>query len=143
MIRITRCWLLAALGLLANGCGDPDEAAREDIKLSEDALELLRYVPADTPYLMAALEPMPKNVMAKLEPAIDSILPLYGEMLASLYRQLESESTPAELSAEDRARAEAVLDEIVSILSVDGLDHVESHRVRDAAQEAQKWLING
>ena len=57
--------LSAVLGLSLTACGQSDST--DTTEVSATANPLLSYVPADTPYLTANLEPLP-------EPVIDAYL---------------------------------------------------------------------
>jgi hypothetical protein len=41
---------------------------------SGNSADLLKYIPADTPYVIASTEPLPSKLAAKLEPTVDEIL---------------------------------------------------------------------
>jgi hypothetical protein len=72
-LRLTTIALLAMLTLGA--CGKHEESTVA--ATSAAASELLSYVPADTPYLFANLEPVPEDVIDKfltrLQPVLDSM----------------------------------------------------------------------
>ncbi|MEO0363968.1 MAG: hypothetical protein AAF265_00610 [Pseudomonadota bacterium] len=71
-MKSTRFTLLAAVAAAAVvACGG---------KPSSSANELLSYVPADTPYLFAALEPQPKALKNKFQPMIDMAIDQYSGM---------------------------------------------------------------
>lgn len=124
MINVLRYSLLVALLALGYGCSK-DKASDEQAAgggVAGDGAALLRYIPADTPYVGATLDPMPEDVIQALEPRIDKILRAYGEVLRSVVSDMQAKQGEDSVkSPEDRARIEAVLDELVSIMSVDGL----------------------
>ena len=78
---------------------------------------LLRYVPADTPYVFAMLDPLPDEVADKLEPQIDAILRSYGGMLKAI---MDTASVSAEGDGIPEVAAEA-LEEVRKLLSIEGL----------------------
>lgn len=85
---------------------------------SEDAFSgdegLLRFVPADSPYVFASGEPVDDKFLDALEPHIDEVLDAYRDLL----------TTVSETEAEGDAEAEAVsalLTELSPLFSVDGL----------------------
>jgi hypothetical protein len=65
MKPVARIAAAAALSLIAvSGTAD---AARK-------SKELLQYIPADTPYVMAFTKPLPDDLLDKIEPAVDETL---------------------------------------------------------------------
>ena len=83
--------------------------------------EILQYIPADTPYVMAFTKPFPDDLMDKIEPSVDKVLAAYQRMM----RYQMSEQLVALASQEDGAeRAEklqAVMDDVLGLMSVEGL----------------------
>lgn len=82
---------------------------------------LLKYVPADTPYIFAMLEPLPEEVADKLEPKIDAMLKSYQRVIRTIVQ------TSAEKSAESKddeglpEEALAALEEFAGLLTIEGL----------------------
>ncbi len=115
---IKTVFAICFLSLATVACTDAtDEGA------SAPALDpgLLRYVPADTPYVFAMLDPLPDDVADKLEPKIDAILTSYRGMLQAMV-----DTTSAHLSASaegDNIPEEAAeaLEELGRLLSIEGL----------------------
>ena len=72
-MRLTTLALVALLSLGACGKSEDPPAASPDTASNE----LLSYVPADTPYLFANLEPVPDEIidtyLARLQPVLDSM----------------------------------------------------------------------
>ena len=72
-MRLTTLALVALLSLAACGKSEDPPAATSDTASNE----LLAYVPADTPYLFANLEPVPDEIidtyLARLQPVLDSM----------------------------------------------------------------------
>ena len=100
--------VLATLALVVAGCGKKDAATP-----FTDTEGLLRYVPADTPYFLGTLKPMPDDFMDKMEPSIDEMLESYREVLEALGdADIDVEDESGEESAEQSARANAVLSEL-------------------------------
>ncbi len=77
---------------------------------------LLGFIPADTPYVFASLEPLPDDVMDKFEQQIDLVLPTYMSFLRSLISDKISQ-----VSDEERAKSDAIFDEIEALLTIEGL----------------------
>ncbi len=99
-------------------CGDSEEKSSVAIAA---AGSLLNYVPADSPYVFASLAPLPDDVMDKLEPKIDRILQSY-EILLQEFVVMASEKAKAEgKDDEDAQKAIAVMGELSSLMSVEGL----------------------
>lgn len=69
------------LSLLLGACGDKEEAAAPEMAASPAAASLMAYVPADTPYLAANLQPIPDNVIdAQFERAQPVLEELQGQV---------------------------------------------------------------
>ena len=87
-LRLTTLILVATLSLSACGKSD-DESAAVTAAASADS-KLLAYVPADTPYLAATLEPIPADVidsyLSRMQPVID----LLQEELSTTRARLEA-----------------------------------------------------
>jgi len=83
--------------------------------------ELLQYIPADTPYVMAFTKPLPDELMDKFEPSIDKMLAAYQRMMR--YRMSEHliELSAQEDGAERAERLQAFMDEMLEFMSVKGL----------------------
>lgn len=109
---------LCFLSLATVACTDSS-----DDKASSPALgaDLLKYVPADSPYVFAMLEPLPDEVADKLEPKVDAILKSYQGLL----RQFVKISAQVAAKSEDEdglpEESLAALQEFGSLLSVEGL----------------------
>ena len=120
MKPVARIAAAAALSLIAvSGTAD---AARK-------SKELLQYIPADTPYVMAFTKPLPDDLLDKIEPAVDETLGAYRRMIefmladakAKASEGLAAEDDDAPMSDEEFRRFEAVLTEFLDMLSVQGL----------------------
>lgn len=86
--------------------------------VAEDGL--LRFVPADTPYLFATGAPLPDDLLDKIEPRVDKVLMSYQVVVREMFRSAMAKNTesrdPAEL-----ARMSAIVDELTTLLSIDGM----------------------
>ncbi len=81
---------------------------------------LLKYVPADTPYVFAMLDPLPDEVADKLEPRIDAILKSYQGVLRTVV-QISAEKLAE--SEDDKGlpeEAAAALEEFAGLLTIEG-----------------------
>lgn len=87
-----------------------------DSEPSAGASSLLKYIPADSPYVFATTKPFPEDLMDKIEPAIDELLQSYQHILRlALDKGFEGKEDTA-----DRDKIEAVVDELLGLMSVDG-----------------------
>ncbi|MGI9220778.1 MAG: hypothetical protein ACR2QS_07060 [Woeseiaceae bacterium] len=102
------------------GCGGSDDEPAQAVDLAA-AGEILQYVPADSPYVMANLAPLPDDVMDKLEPSIDRVLAAYETILQEVLVMATEEAEQNGESAEESAKAAAVIGELSSLMSMDGL----------------------
>ena len=108
--------LLAACALAVAGCGKSAEERKADSPLT-DTSGLLRYVPADTPYVFGSLAPPPDEFLDKIEPRVERLLAAYAEMLEAVVEDAKSESG----DAEEIEKIDALAQEFGSLLSLDGL----------------------
>lgn len=92
-------------------CGKKEDAA---------SAEILQFIPAESPYVMAMLDEWPEELSEKMEPQFEEML--------EAYRVVIRESVIAELDAipedsddkQDAEKASAVMEELISMLSSDG-----------------------
>lgn len=85
---------------------------------------LLQYVPADTPYLFSSLEPLPDEVMDKMEPIIELSLKGYADVLRAIANEeIEKAEEEGEVDGETLSRLQAIGNEIASLLSIEGLNN--------------------
>lgn len=110
--------MLASLAIF--GCSSSDDEPASSANFAT-ASGILSYVPADAPYVFASIAPLPDNVMDKLEPSIDRILAAYETMLQELFVMATAEIDASGEESEDATRAAAVIGELSSLLSMDGL----------------------
>ncbi|MDH3906389.1 MAG: hypothetical protein OEV16_12140 [Gammaproteobacteria bacterium] len=109
-------WLaICALGVAACGksTGEPEIAS----PLTDNS-GLLRYVPADTPYVFGTVAPPPDEFMDRIEPKVDRLLKAQSEFLRVVASEVQTGD------GEDSAEAEpigAVMDELRSLMSLEGL----------------------
>ena len=118
-IRLTTLALVTLLSLGA--CGKSDESSEAAANAASN--ELLAFVPADTPYLFANLEPVPEDViytfLTRLQPVLDSM-----QSQLSIGRA-EMESAEGENGDDPTIRlAHALLLELDGNLSRSGLESI-------------------
>lgn len=86
---------------------------------SRNSSDVLRYIPADTPFVLASVEPLPETLAEKFEPTINRTLLAYQRVIRySLDEEL------AELSEEEEGDLEglklrALVDELLSLMSLE------------------------
>ena len=116
IVRSRSLLLLAACALAVAACGKSkeDEAA----SLLTDSSGLLRYVPADTPYVFGSLAPPPDEFLDRIEPKVDRLLAAYSEMLGVVMAEAQSEGG----DAEELEKYDALVTEVRSLLSLEGLN---------------------
>jgi len=121
LIRSNRLIFALLIFGAATSCSKSDEKAAQ-VGLDSS---LLQYVPADTPYVFAHPEPLPDEVLDKLEPGIDSMLRAYATVIRSVV-DAELEKLEEEGGADDEkaANMDAVSNELESLLTIDGLRSV-------------------
>jgi len=118
-MNFTRLTTLAFAALLIlGGCGNSEDA--DTFAESSATNPLLSYVPADTPYVFANLEPVPDDVidtfLARMQPALDSMQSHLGTARAEL------DSAQAGLDDPATRFAHALLQEFDGKLSRSGLE---------------------
>jgi len=112
--------VIAISALIVAGCGKDEETADTSSALVADST-LLKYVPADTAYVFASLEPLPDDVMDELEPMLDRVLVSYRAVLQEVIVAKQAELTEEEQDSEEMRRVEALVGELSTLLSVQGM----------------------
>jgi len=87
----------------------------------KDKASLLDYVPADSPYVFANVTPLPDAVFVKLEPKIDNVLQTYDVLLQRIAGMAMEKAAEDGDDSEDAQKAVAVIGELSSLMSIDGL----------------------
>ncbi len=70
-------------------CSKSDDTGDTTIFSSDDTI--LRYVAADTPYIFAAIEPLPDDVLDKIEPHVDQMMESYQVILKAAISEKQKE----------------------------------------------------
>lgn len=91
----------------------------EDAALSE--AEILGYVPADTPYIFAVLEPMPPEVSDKVGEQSVKVVQAYAKMLKAAINEPPREDQAEQLDPETRKRIGMMIDEFAALVTPEGL----------------------
>lgn len=109
---------LAFVSIVALGCnGSPDKT--ESAPATDPGL--LKYVPADTPYVFAMLDPIPDDIADKFEPKLEAILAAYRELLQTIVELGVAKASDSEKAEGLPDEASGVLNELAGLLSVEGL----------------------
>jgi hypothetical protein len=110
LARIAMFAVIAALFL--SSCEDAEDGK---------STEILQYIPADTPYVMAFTKPFPDELMDKFEPPIDKMLSAYQRIIRYRLSEHLIEVSAQEDGAEEAAQLRGFMDEMLSLMSVKGL----------------------
>lgn len=121
--------LIAVLSLLVLGACK--EGGSVDGGLTGDD-SVLRFVPAETPYLFTTGRPLPDDVLDKLEPKLDDMLKAYQVVFREVFRSALAKNAE-DMSTEEMQRLSAVVDELASLFSVQGLRDAGIERGSQAA----------
>ena len=97
--------------LLAAACADDDRKSSD----------LLQYIPADTPYVLAMTQPFPDDLMDRFESVADKTLASYRTIIDYYMEEAAAEAKAQEDGEAEAARLLALRDEINALLSVQGL----------------------
>lgn len=111
---------IAASAVVLVGCDKSKDEAVDASLLSSDAT-ILQYVPADAPYVLANVEPLPDDLMDKLEPKIERVLQSYQSMLRAVIDSKRQEMPEDERDSEKSQRADAVINELMTLMSIEGM----------------------
>lgn len=117
ILKHTIVVLVAAL--TTAGCSKNEEETGRGPLSSTDTL--LAYVPADSPYVIASVQPLPDPLFDKLEPKLDNLLTAYRAAATAFLQSAMSGAESGGDDEADRARADNVAEALSSLLSVEGL----------------------
>ena len=111
--------LLTIVAVTLSACSkQPVEASASALVSSEG---LLKYVPADTPYLLATPVALPDDVLDKLEPQVDVTLHMYPALIKGILTSVIAGKEAAGEDAGELQDAIPFVDELGSLLSIEGL----------------------
>lgn len=112
--------LLMVVALSLSACSKkPEEVPVSSALASSDGL--LKYVPADTPYLLTMPTALPDDVRDKLEPQVDVMLQMYPALIKGILNSVIATKEAEGTDTGDLEDARPFLDELESLLSVEGL----------------------
>lgn len=115
--------------LMLVGCDKSEDKVDASILSSDDTI--LQFVPSDTPFVFANVEPLPDDLMDNLEPKVERLLQSYQTLLHEVMATKRQELSEEERSSGKYQRADAVIDELMTMLSIEGMR--EAGIARDAA----------
>lgn len=123
--------LVAATAFISLFAACGDKAGDSAALTAADGI--LKYIPADSPYVIATPGEFPEDVSDKLEPQLDAILVAYHQMLRAMaenaYAQAKAEGGDVEVIE----TMLPVINELESLMSVDGLREAGIDRESDFA----------
>ncbi len=88
---------------------------------SKNSADLLKYIPADTPYVIASTEPLPSALADKLEPTIDEILKVYQRALRHVMAEQLVKMSAEEGGAEEAEQFRGLMEEVLGLMSIEGI----------------------
>lgn len=88
---------------------------------SGNSVDLLRYIPADTPYVFALTTPLPSKLADKLEPTVDELLQAYQRILRHAMAEQLVKMSFEEDAAGDAEQFRGVAEEVLSLMSLEGI----------------------
>ncbi len=113
--------MMAVGALLLTGCDREDKEEKARAELLAESADVLKYIPADSPYVFASLAPLPDDVMDHLEPKLDRVLVSYQAVIREVVAAKQAREVGDEMSAEEAEQVQAFVDELTNLLSMDGL----------------------
>ena len=88
---------------------------------SSNSADLLKYIPADTPYVIASTEPLPAALADKLEPTVDEVLKAYQRVLRHMMAEQLVEMSAEEGGAEQAEQFRGLMEEVLGLMSIEGI----------------------
>ena len=85
-----------------------------------DEDSIMRFVPADTPYLLATGSPLPDDLLDEIEPEMEMMMEAYRTIIRAAMEE-SIEDTGAPMSDEQIEWLTAILEELTSLVSIEGL----------------------
>jgi hypothetical protein len=110
--------LSSALALSACGKSKEEEVSAS-VLASEESI--LRYVPADSLYVIANVKPLPDALLDKVEPKLDRLLASYDVLLQEVVAMAIAESGEDSADSAEMQKVTAIVDELSSLMSLQGL----------------------
>jgi hypothetical protein len=88
---------------------------------SGNSADLLKYIPADTPYVLASTESIPAKLADKFEPAVRDAFQSYQDILRYFIAEQSGKMAAVEGGADEAERFNAVAEEFLSLMSLEGI----------------------
>ena len=88
---------------------------------SRQAKDLLKYIPADTPYVFASQEPLPNKLADKFEPTVDEVLLAYQRVIRYAMAEKLVALSAEEGGAEEAEKLQGLVNEVLTLMSVKGI----------------------
>ena len=108
--------------LVLGACSD---SSRKDVESATAALQsddsILRFVPADSPYVMAAAEPLPHDVRDELEKKTTPVLEAYRKLAKVTVQQEADASAQFDTGEQHAGDFDALLNELLTLMTPEGL----------------------
>lgn len=117
-----RNWLIPviACALAMTACSGKKDTTDDSSALTA-ADSILRYVPANTPYIFAKTAPLPEALSDKLEPKIDAVFESYQAVVREMLKVHTEKLSQDDGEFEETERVIAIIEEMMPLLSVDGM----------------------
>lgn len=115
---------------MASGCSDSDKTPSPGFDTSAG---VLRYVPSDTPYLIAKPGDIPDELLDKLEPQLDTVLKAYHSIIRATVENTYAGAREAEADLSTFEVILPLVDELEGLMSVEGLRQAGIGRNADFA----------
>lgn len=103
----------ACIAVMLGACGKKDKSAAED--------SLLVYVPADTPYVIANTEPLPKDVVERMNPAVTEAIEAYRSVMREVITVAAEKDGDVE-KKEMLERVSSVVDQLFELFTPEGME---------------------
>jgi len=107
--------VIPVIAILALGLSATADAAKRKAK------DLLQYIPADSPYVFAFTKPFPDKLADKFDPLVDQTLGAYRKIINYELSKELVEMSADEDSAIEALRLQDTMEELLSLMSVQGL----------------------
>ena len=107
--------MVCSIALIGVGCSKPADDTPASALRSGDGI--LKYIPAETPYVFAMPAAIPEDVLDKLEPHIDAILSSYREIVSMAIDSVAAETADDAEDAENIQNFVSVAEEFMGLMS--------------------------
>ena len=91
------------------------------VAASNNSADILKYIPADSPYVVASTEALPDKLADKFEPTVDEMLQAYQTIMRHFMAEQLVKMSTEEGGGEDAARFRGLMEEVISLMSLDGI----------------------